>query len=161
MMKHYILALCLIGCGDDLINATGSFTIAITNGQNGCNLQNWQVGSMASGIPLAVTQNGTAVTATVNGLTGTYMSLVLGSNSFIGSVSGNELDMKLVGTRPGNTGGCAYTINAEVSATLNGDILQGQIAYVPQTNHSPDCGVLNSCQSVQALNGTRPPSTTH
>src|SRR5262245_41651647 len=157
-MRHCILALFVVGCGSD-VNVAGNYTVAVTNGENGCNLQNWTVGNSASGIPLMITQNGTALTATVNGLTGTYLNLVLGSSTFNGTVSGNDLNLRLVGTRAGNTGSCAYTINANVSAVLNSDVLQGSIDYVPQTNQSIDCGVLDSCQSVQAFNGTRPPTS--
>jgi hypothetical protein len=89
------------------------------------------------------------------------MTIVLGSNSFTGNVSDNTLELRLTGTRSGSMGSCAFTLDADVTATLNGDVLQGTIAYVPKTNQSTDCGVLNSCQSVQAFNGTRPPSTTH
>src|SRR5215831_1933245 len=113
-MRYCILALFVIGCGSD-VNVAGTYTVAVTNGENGCNLQNWNVGNSASGIPLMITQNGSALTATVNGLTGTYLNLVLGSSAFTGTVSGNDINLRLVGTRTGNMASCAYTINADVS----------------------------------------------
>ena len=50
-------------------------------------------------------------------------------------------------------------LGARAVATLDGDVLQGDIAYTPNTNDSPDCGVKNDCQNLQAFNGTRPPSS--
>src|SRR5262249_46297934 len=157
-MRYCFLAVFVMGCGSDVIVA-GSYTVAVTNGENACNLQNWTVGDSATGIPLTITQTGSSLTSTVNGLSGAYLPLVLGSSDFAGAVCGNEMNLRLVGTRAGSMGGCSYTVNANVSAVLNGDALQGSIDYVPQTNHSTDCGTLNNCLNVQAFNGTRPPTT--
>ncbi len=145
------------GGGGPAADFTGNYTVAITNKDNGCNYPNWTVGNTASGIPLTVTQSGDSVTGTVTGLTGTYMNLVLGTNTFTGSGSGATVTLTAYGTRNATSGNCAYTTNAIISATLTGDALQGTISYTPKTNGSPDCGALASCASVQAMSGARPP----
>jgi len=151
----------VLGCGGGdgaTVDATGDYTLAVTNGDNDCGYQGWTEGEQASGVPFDVNQNDDdEVTGTVEGLTGAWVSLVLGSNVFEGEVSGSRLEMTLFGTRSANDGGCAFTVNGEVLAVLNDDSLEGTISYRPQTNGSPDCEVLNDCASVQEFNGTRPP----
>lgn len=134
--------------------------MAVTNGENGCEFQNWNQGDQSSGIPLTITQDeDSQVTATVGGVTGALVQAILGSNVFTGDVHASRLSLTLFGTRSYTQGDCAYTVNAEVKATLNGDVLGGTIDYHASTNGSPDCGALEGCTSEQDFNGTRPPST--
>ena len=156
-----IALVCALGCGGgdgDTVDASGDYTLAVTNGDNDCGYQGWTEGEQASGIPFIVTQDDDDnVTATIDGLAGAWVGLVLGSRMFEGEVSGSRLELTLFGTNSYNDGGCTYTVNGEVLATLNDDALEGTISYVPSTNDSPDCGTLNDCASVQEFNGTRPP----
>ncbi len=153
------LTLGAIGCGSTSVDVTGSYMLSVTSGDNGCNFSNWTSGASTTGIPLTITESGGTVTATLGGAAGAYTSVILGSDQFIGTSSGDFVTLTLKGTRAGSMNGCAYTVNATVKASLAGDALQGTITYMPMTNNSTDCGVLNACTSVQAFAGTRPPAT--
>jgi hypothetical protein len=154
-------ALAIAACGSSTpANVAGSYTIAVTNRDNGCKLQNWTVGDMASNIGVTVTQDGSTATATVNGVTGGYLTLALGSNVFTGNVDGDFLRLTLFGTRSQSSGNCTWTYNAVLGGTLTGDILQGSIDYEAKTNGNPDCTTMGitGCASSQDFNGTRPPT---
>ena len=94
----------------------------------------------------------------MGGLAGGYLDLVLGGRTYSGDVSGSSLDLTLYGTRETQTGGCAFFINSIFDADLDGDVLVGRIIYTFNGNGSPDCQMLEGCESVQDFNGTRPPS---
>jgi len=145
------------GCSNDPVDAAGNYTVAITNGDNGCGFDQWTVGDQATGIGMVITQDGGDAQATVQGVAGAYLDLVLGAHVFVGSVDGNDLDMKIIGTRSASAGACTYTVTANLSASLSGDALSGTIDYVTVTNHSPECGARENCASQQLFNGTRPP----
>lgn len=147
----------LSGCGGTA-NVAGNYSLAVTNQDNGCSFDNWTVGQMTNGVPLVVTQSGENATATLQGLVGAYVQAAFGSASFTGTVDGLALALKLFGTRNITMGSCSYTVNAEVAATINGDVLTGTIEYKPATNGSPECGAIMACVSRQAFNGTRPPA---
>lgn len=145
-----------VACGSVAANISGNYSVNVTNGDNGCNIPNWTVGAMSTNIPFTITQTGGNATGTLNGAVGAYASLVLGSNTFTGTVLGEAFDLKLFGTKSYTMNSCAYTVNAEVSGTINGNFIGGSIVYTPSTNGSPDCGTLNGCQSQQTFNGARP-----
>lgn len=150
----------VVGCGGDgdTVDASGEYTLAVTNGDNGCGFPNWNEGEQTTGVPFSVVQDDDDnLTGTIQGVPGAWVELVLGSRTFEGEVAGSRLEMTLYGTNSATQDGCTYTVNGEVVATLNDDALEGTISYRPQTNGSPDCGDLNDCTSVQDFNGTRPP----
>lgn len=154
-----ILALAAaLGCGGDPADVAGTYTVAVTNGDNGCMFQEWTVGDSITGISVVITQDGSEATATVEGLIGAFLALALGSNEFSGDVDGSSLELTLLGTVPANQGNCTYTTNSTMTAELDGDVLQGQIAYEFATNENPDCFALERCVTLQNFNGTRPPS---
>lgn len=158
MSRFVIVALWVVAaCGTDDVNAAGNYTIALTSGANGCNLSNWTVGGQTTGIAVGITQSGKDVTATVAGLAGGALDVVLGSHVFAGTVSGDSLDMTILGTVPKSMGNCTYTFNSEIPATLSGDALSGSVEYRAATNGNPDCATLVGCLSVQQFNGSRPP----
>ncbi len=144
-------------CGSDPVDAAGDYTISVTNRENGCEFDNWEVGNSASNIGLVITQDGDAVNGTITGATGTFLTLVLGSNVFQGSVDGNDVDMTIFGTRSTTEGNCTWSINASVDGSLDGDVLTGNLNYAAATNGNPDCASLEGCVSRQEFNGTRPP----
>ena len=147
------------GCGgDDPIDVTGDYTVAVTSGENGCEFPSWNEGQSQANIPVSITQNDESANATVEGAVGTWLNLVLGDDSFVGTVDGGHLALRLTGTTMAAQGTCDYTIDAIIHADLDGDFLEGEIHYEPQTDGSDDCGILETCTSVQAFNGTRPPS---
>jgi hypothetical protein len=156
-MKRLILLAGLAACGGDPVNAEGTYTIAVTNRDNGCNFQNWTVGDSATGIQVVINQEGSSVNADVMGATRIYLDLVLGSHVFNGKVDGDELDMTILGTRSATMGNCTLTVDANLLATLDGDVLTGRINYRYHGNGNTDCAPYDGCISFQEMNGTRPP----
>lgn len=161
-LSGFLLGLGLgAGCGsDDPANVEGNYTIAITNRDNGCNLANWTVGEMSSGIAVQMTQEGANVTATVMGLTGAGLNLALGSNVFSGKVTDEDLNLDLFGTRPQMQGTCTFTYNAKILGNVLGDSLEGRVEYraATTTPSNPDCASIQGCLTFQEFNGTRPPT---
>ena len=149
-------------CDDDdpPADVEGAYTVAITNGENACSLQNWDVGAMSSGIPLMIVQDGAELTATVEGVAGGVIRLLIGSADYEGRINGNGFVLENFGTVSFRNGDCAFTIKSEVRGSLSGDVITGVIEYTPVTNESPACEQLEACVSEQAFNGTRPPTTT-
>lgn len=163
MRSTGLLVIALAACGEvrvgsDDVDAAGNYTIAVTNGENGCMFQDWMEGNTAQGIPLTIVQDGSAVTATVEGLTGGVLQLWTGSKTFTGRVDGDRVTMTLHGTRSFTEGTCIFTVNVTASANLEGDVMTGALDYTYATNKAPDCGFRDSCHTRQAFNGTRPPS---
>lgn len=150
--------LALAGCGDDPANVAGTYTISLTNGPNGCMVDNWEEGATSTGTTVVITQEGDAIMADVQGVAGAYLDLVVGSSVFEGTVSGEHIDARLTG-RAGAQGSCAYTLLVDMDADLDGDVLQGSLRWFAQTNGLESCGALNACQNTQAFNGTRPPGS--
>jgi hypothetical protein len=149
------------GCTSDPANVAGSYTLAVTNGKNECAFPGYIVGNSASGITATFTQTGSKISADFGGspLAALVLDAVLNSSTFEGSVDGNDLDLQIVGSQAFSKDNCAYTFNARATATIDGDVLQGQIDYTAVTNSNPDCGTLVGCHTVQLFNGTRPPSS--
>ena len=91
-MKRLIVLAGLVGlssCGGDPVNAEGTYTINVTNRENGCNFANWTVGESASNIQVVINQQDTNVNADVMGVTRIYLDAILGSHVFEGIVDGN------------------------------------------------------------------------
>lgn len=163
-MNRIVLCVLLLGAGvvtgcgsDDPVDVEGLYTVNVTNRENGCNFDNWTVNDTSSGIMVTVNQDGGQATAFLEGVIGGLFDLVLGNRQFEGDVAGNHLDLTLFGTNNATMGNCSYTVNANMDATLDGDVLTGFIIYTTNTNASPDCGDIEGCESRQEFNGTRPP----
>jgi hypothetical protein len=154
-----VVVVAVAGCGGSPADVAGSYTVSVTNGANGCNLVNWTVGESAAGIPVTITQDGGAATATVEGVTGALLVAGLGSRIFAGEVSGSSLDLALIGTNSQTSGNCTYTYNALLDGSIDGDVIEGTITYTAATNDQSDCAALEGCETVQDFNGTRPPSS--
>jgi hypothetical protein len=118
---------------------------------------NYTEGDTATGIPFSITQSNDNVTGEVGGLAGGYLDLVLGSRIFTGSVSGNDVTMRLTGTTMASQGTCDYSVDALLEGRLNADALNGTITYTTVTDHAADCGSLEGCETVQSFSGSRPP----
>ncbi len=147
------------GCSSDPANVAGSYTLAVKNGKNECGFINFNAGDTAQGIAMSVKQNGSDVSADFGGTgAAVLLDLVLASHVFNGTVDGNDLNLTIVGSRALSRNNCAYTINANATGTIEGDILTGTIDYTAKTNMNSDCGTLEGCHSIQTFNGTRPPS---
>jgi hypothetical protein len=136
----------------------GTYTLALTIQKNECGILANDVGTSSTGVTVVVTQDGSNVTAKVEGAAALGLGLALGSATFTGKVSGSSLDLSISGTVPGSSGTCAFTRNAHLVGTVSGDLLTGSVTYTFATNKASDCGIRDTCQDVQLLNGTRPPT---
>lgn len=153
-----LVLLCAAGCSTDPVDAEGSYSISLTSKANGCEFDNWTEGDTSTGIPITISQEDDKADATVGGLAATYLDIVLGSHVYSGDVSGADLRLEIYGTRETQSGGCAFFVNSVLDAELDGDVLTGKLIYTFNGNGSPDCQMLEGCESVQDFNGTRPPS---
>jgi hypothetical protein len=158
-MKRLILLgfVVLAACGGDPVNAEGTYTVSVTNRDNGCNFQNWTAGDSATNIQVVVNQEGTTANADVMGATRVYLDLILGAHVYNGTVDGADLNLSVAGTRSTTMGNCTLTIDSELLATLDGDVLTGRLNYSWHGNGNTDCAPYDGCVSYQAMNGTRPP----
>jgi len=147
------------GCSSAPANVAGNYSISLTNDANGCMFMNWD-GVSTPGVPLVLTQNGTAVTGAVGGAGATYFDFVFGSHTFIGNVSGDHIDLVLHGTAATMVGTCRLMLDAHASVELVGDTLtNGTITYSYVTNAASTCPIYTqTCSSQQLFNGTRPPT---
>jgi hypothetical protein len=150
------LALALCGCAP--VDVAGTYTGAVTNRENACNLPQWTVGNSSTGISMVVTQSGADVTAEVQGLAALALNLFAGNTDPLrGTVNGSGFAVGKSGTRAMSMGACAYTGRIDARATLSGNALEGTVTYRYVTNNVPDCGSLSTCSSVQAFSFSRPP----
>jgi hypothetical protein len=147
----------LAACATDPANVAGTFSVNLTNRDNGCNLANWTVGATASGIPVTITQSGAMASADVGGGARVVLDLFLAGHVYSGTVDATKLSLDILGTRSATMGNCTYTYNSELRATLTGDALAGTITYKAATNGNPDCATLTGCVSTEDFNGARPP----
>ncbi len=144
-------------CGSDPADVAGTYTVAVTNRTNGCNLNNWTEGSSQSGIPLLITQADEDITATVEQAWGLAVAVWLGSRSFVGTVDGHDIEATLHGTNTFNMNGCTYTLNAELIGEHSGDALSGRLNYRGLGNGTDACATITDCVSFQEFAGVRPP----
>jgi hypothetical protein len=156
-----LLGASLFGCGSDAefsltANVAGNYTVSVTNADNGCLLDNWEVGASSSDIPFVVTQQGSAIDGTLQGLPAVALGLAIGTNMFSGTASGEDFALTAYGTISHHAGNCTYTLNAAIDGHISGDAISGTIAYSPATSQNPDCASVQ-CTSTQNFNGTRPP----
>jgi hypothetical protein len=146
--------LLVAGCAP--ADVSGMYTVAITNGDNGCNLSNFNMGQSSS-VAFTISQTGAAVSGTTDGLVAAGLDLWLGGHVFTGTVNGTHVDMTLHGTRAMSMNGCAYTMDARVEGNLTGDALQGTITYSASAPDSAACSTISHCSTVQSFSGSRPP----
>jgi len=156
-MKRLILLAVLGACGGDPVDAEGTYSLNVTNRDNGCNFQNWEIGKSETGIKVVINQEGEKINADVMDATRVVLDFLLGSHVYNGTIDGDELDMQILGTRSFNMGNCTLTIDSDLQATINGDVLTGRINYHYHGNGNSDCGPYHGCTSYQEMNGTRPP----
>ncbi|MBN1608459.1 MAG: hypothetical protein JW940_17640 [Polyangiaceae bacterium] len=156
------------GCGGDDDDASpaggsveGEYTAAITNRTNGCGFDDWSEGESTSGIRLSVTEDDGDVRGEVTGQgAALVLTIVLGADGNVleGTASGGQVELERLGTTAFHEGNCTYTLNATLTGTVDGDVIQGSIRYTAATNDNPDCAALEGCTSRQDFNGTRPPT---
>ncbi len=157
-MKSFLgLLAILVGCGGDPADVEGSWTVAGTNRDNDCNIDNWNVGDTFNNVEVSFTQNGEDLNADVGGGGGFYLDLLLGGTAiFSGNIDGDDAFLTREGTRSMNQGNCTYTFNAEMDLHFDGDVFTGRLNYISATNGNSDCAAVQ-CENYQDVNGTRPP----
>jgi hypothetical protein len=156
MLTSVLLLGLLAGCGDSA-DLSGSYTVSVTNRENGCELDNWTEGNQASNIAVVITQEGDEAQADVEGVTGGVLDLWLGSSVFAGTVDGEDFVLTIFGQNSFTEGNCSFTFNAELDGSIDGDFISGDIRYIAKTNNNPDCTALEGCVTRQSFNGSRPP----
>lgn len=157
-MKKMLVCAALVaalGAGCSPANFAGQYTIDVINGANGCGFSPWNVGDTARGVGLTITQTPDQISGKVGGLTGVFLNLTLGSDTFTGTGAGNQITLVLTGSRAMSNKTCAYTTNATARASLTGEALAGTIVYTNSTNKSADCGTLTDCSTTQSFSGLR------
>jgi hypothetical protein len=142
------------GSGTSAASVVGNYSVSITDGQNGCSIQNFTPGAMTTGVTVAVTQCGSQVCANVQGLAGVYLSLGVGTSTLTGTLNGNAATLTASATH--TQGGCMYTTTATATATFDGNTMQGTITYT-DSGGSGCVGAMQQCTSEQTFAGSRPP----
>lgn len=156
-MKRLLVLGLVVACGGGGdADVAGSYTMAITNRDNGCNFNGYNVGAQSS-VGVNITQTDSNLSATVTGGGGFLLALVVGSNVYTGTVDGDDVDLAIVGNIAMNMGNCAFTYNSEIHATANGDSMNGRIEYRSVTNMNSDCAPITGCLTFQEFAGSRPP----
>ena len=143
-------------CTSAPADVSGVWSVNLTNGANGCMVSGWTAGETAAGVPMTITQSGSTVTAEVGGPAAVLLNVALGTSRLTGVVNGSTVDLHADG-RPGAEGACAFTSQLDITLRVTGDTLTGTTSWSYNANVSPDCGYRATCDSVQALNGARPP----
>jgi hypothetical protein len=156
-MKSLGLILLLVAACTSPANVAGTFTVGVTNHNDACGI-GWTVGQQASGVQVVITQSGANATATVMGGGALGLDVLVGTNVFAGTVSGDDVNLNITGTRAMQKGNCTYTLNAEITGKLAGNELMGTIDYTGAGNGASDCAGITGCLSSQAFDGTRPPA---
>jgi hypothetical protein len=157
-----VLVAALLSCSSEAeftaapADVSGSYLVALTNRASSCDFKDWVEGKEAAGIGFSITQDGETLHASVDGVTGVWLGLALGSAEFEGSVTRTSLELVNYGSRAQTVGNCTFTYDATVNGELEGDAISGTISYAPHTNGASGCEAVE-CQAVQDFSGSRPP----
>jgi hypothetical protein len=130
----------------------GNYALTITDGQNGCNVENFTTNATQTGTEVAITQNGSSLSATAMATQGLVLAFAAG-DTLSGVIDGS--DASLTSSADLQQGGCAYTVTATANVTFHDNQLQGTVLYSASGNGSSDCGVLQGCTSTQTITGSR------
>jgi hypothetical protein len=145
-------------CGSDPANVAGTYAMALTNRANGCAIANWTRGTdRRHGDDGRHPERRVGVRRRPGPGPRSALDALTGGHVFTGTVDGDDVALTITGTRAMSQGACAYTIDADLDATLTGDTLSGSVFYRARTNGAADCGALTGCQSQQDFAGARPP----
>jgi hypothetical protein len=160
-MKPILLAivvLCVSACGSSSVDVSGAYSGPVTNGANSCPGA-WVTGQ-TSDANVTIAQTGADISIQVTGAAGLLLQLGFGTNAFTGSVRGNHLDALIIGSVQAMAGGCLYSFNGSLSASVSGNTLSGSITYTPKANDHADCSAMSvtGCSRTQSFTMTRAPA---
>jgi hypothetical protein len=158
-----------LACGDEKpVDVNGTYILNVTSSTNECMAMGWMEGAQSMGnVTLSLTQlasDSSQVSGEVHGAGAgagwveLFFALAYQSNRFSGTVTGKDVEMKLVGSgRTQTMGACTFTPTARASAKVEGDTITGSLYHHFDTNKVPECGYRNTCANTQNFNGARPP----
>jgi hypothetical protein len=154
------LAMLAVACGSSdapAVDVSGLYSGPVVNGTSTCPGL-WNMGQQ-SDVQVNAVQSGPDISLRLQGGAGLFVTLLLGSDSFNGSVSGTHIDAILIGTTNTTAMGCVYHWVGHLAADLSGNTLTGAITYTPETNGNADCTTQNitGCTRQQTFALTRPP----
>ena len=128
---------------------------------NGCGIASWTEGAVTDNVQLTITQDGTDASGQVGGLIGGYLTLVVGSDTLIGEVTGRQIELYL---RAGSDSRdrdltCRYRTEGTLHGTLEGEnAMEGTIEYgYFVVEQADDCGDIGTCVTIQSFSGSRRP----
>src|SRR5262245_43917009 len=149
MMRLLCALVLAAGCGSSApADVAGDYTVAVTNGANGCAFQNWMEGAMNPNVPVTITQSDEHITASVGGFAQLVLDAGFGRHDFVGTITGNRLQLTIDGSQQEMTMNmCVFHYLGMLDATSSGDFLSGTIDYTTATNGHADCGSLEGCVS--------------
>jgi hypothetical protein len=150
----------LPGCGGEeefTVDVSGEYMVSLSHGPTTCDLPDWSMREDVLGVPVTITQEETKLHASVGGVQGAAVALLLlGSAEFDGTAKATSLKLTNYGTISHTMGKCSFTYMATIEGELTGDAIAGTITYAPNTNGSPDCAAIE-CEAIQNFSGSRPP----
>src|SRR5678816_3115768 len=144
--KLFVLSAFAIACSSSApTNFAGTYTLTTTENANDCGLPNWTQGASVT-FTAKFTQDGTNAQIQVQGAAALILLTYEGTDTFQGTVSGNTFTSEYIGSKTQQEGACSYTVNVEVSASLDSNnVISGTIKLTPVTNHDASCGAKNTC----------------
>jgi len=153
----FVVAACSGGGAADF---RGAYTVTVTDGANACGFGGWTDGQSNTGITVNISQDTTNMSVAqldFTGLTQIWLDYVVGMHTFSGAqVSGDHLEVTVLGTKTAVQGACSYSVDSHLRITLTGNTINGTIDYTPRTNGDASCGALNACTNTQTVSGARP-----
>lgn len=129
----------------------GNYTLTITDDQNGCNVENFTTNATQSGTMVAITQDGTSLTATAMQTMGLVLAFAAG-DTLSGTIDGSEAS--LTASSGLTQGNCAYATTVTTTIHFSDTQMQGAMLYSEMGNGSSDCA-FQQCTSTQTFTGSR------
>jgi len=153
-----IACLVLVGCGSGDNDPSGNYRGSVVNRVNGCHFEGWVEDKTMTMVVLSIAKDaGTDwLYAELYGLDPALVLNVLGTVRFEGRVEGDDVKLRLQGTRQLTQNGCTYSVIGNFAGVLEQDTLAGDIQYTVLASSGPDCGELQTCTTLQEFSGTRP-----
>jgi hypothetical protein len=137
--------------GEPPAQVAGNYALTLTDGQNGCNVQNFTTNATQTGT-VAITQDGSSITATAMQTSGLVLAFAAG-DTIAGTIVGSEASLSASASLA--QGACTYATTATVNIRFSDTgAMQGTIFYTEQGNGSSDC-TMQQCTSTQTFTGSR------
>lgn len=136
----------------------GAWNISIKNEKDTCMFDGWMPGSVNS-LELKIDQFGDDqgdINAQLQGLLGFVFWAGVGTATLTGTISGEDLDLTLLGTKDEMLRGCTFRREIRVKVKSKADRLtNGRLTHVLRATGASTCETLNACEAIQTFDGTR------